>query len=188
MSRGTFQGGAKPTWKKVFFEIFLSDFEQKLLGLCPKSFWPISKKAFNVSRGTVCEKRWVKKNYEAKIFWGTFWQISDIWWKISGRFVKTAFSLSGNFLGKIIILDYIFDWYFFWTLNANCQGFGETFSASFYKLLSTCPKEKRMCCPTFEDKTLFLEVFVVFKGLTDTERSSFSLFYLIFGKVLKVAL
>ena len=73
-------------------------------------------------------------------------------------------------------------------MNANCQGFGGTFSASFIKLLSTCPKEKHLSCPTSEKKILFLKAFVIFNGLTDSEQNPICFFHLIFGKGVKAAL
>ena len=65
-------------------------------------------------------------------------------------------------------------------MNSSCHGFGETFSASFYKLLSTCPKEERLCCPTSAEKILFLKAFAIFNGLTDSEQNpiSFSTYFL----------
>ena len=72
-------------------------------------------------------------------------------------------------------------------MNANCQGFGGTFSASFKKLLSTCPKEKHFSCPTSEKKILFLKAFVIFNGLTDSKQNPICFFHLIFGKGVKAA-
>ena len=105
-----------------------------------------------------------------------FWQLSDFWWTFSGCFVKTAFYLSSNFLMESKICYWNIDWFFFWRLGANSQSFGETAFAQLYKLLSTCPKEKRLCCPTFEEKILFLKVFVVFNGLADSEQNPISFF------------
>ena len=96
--------------KEVVFKFFLSGFEKIVLGLFPKISWQISRKAFYVCRGTVCGKLWVRKSYETKNFHGIFWQISDFWWKISGRFVKTAFYLSSNFLMESSICEWNIDW------------------------------------------------------------------------------
>ena len=163
----------QPLFLKPFFWILnkkYSDFSQKVFG------------RFRKNRSTCPEEQSMKKHETKKeliiktISRNLFWQLSDFWWNFSGRFVKTVFYLSSKFLRKVDVLELIFDWYFFWTLKANCHGFGGTFSARFKKLLSTCPKEKRLCCPTFQEKVLFLKVFVVYKVLTDSERNSFSFF------------
>ena len=118
------------------------------------------------------KKELINKTFSRNLFW----QLSDFWWTFSGCFVKTAFYLSSNFLMESKICFWNIDWFFFWRLGANSQGFGETASAQLYKLLSTCSKEKRLCCPTFEEEILFLKNFVIFNGLTDSEQNIIGFF------------
>ena len=58
----------KTQLKKVVFLISFFGFCIKVLKLFSKNFWSSSKKAFYVSKGTVCGKQWVKKAKKQKIF------------------------------------------------------------------------------------------------------------------------
>ena len=118
------------------------------------------------------KKELINKTFSRNLFW----QCSDFWWNFSGRFVKTVFYRWVTFWWKAKFASEILIGSFLWTLGANSQGFGKTASAQLYKLLSTCPKEKRSCCSNFEEKVLFLKVFITFNGLTDSKQNPISFF------------
>ena len=156
---------------RTFPEIFLADFEKSVLGVQRNSLWT-----------AVSQKKLWNQNF-LRNFLTNLGLLLNNFRPICHDCILSVEQL----LGKIIILEYNFDWWLFWTLNSSCHGFGETFYANFKKLLSTCPKEKRLCCPTFQGKVLFLNPFVIFKEWTDSQPNLISYFYLNFGKGLKAA-
>ena len=169
----------RKTYLKLVFEFSRSVFDQKVLWLFLKTFWQISKKVLHVSgENSLWKAVSQEKAIKPIFFLGNLFDKSGTF---GGNFPAVLSKLLSTcrvtFWWKATFASELFIGYLFWTLGANSQGFGETASAQLYKLLSTCPKEKRLCCSTFEEKILFLKAFVVFNGLTDSEKNPICFFF-----------
>ena len=139
-----------------FSKTFFFGFWTKVLGLFTKSFWQISEKPFYVSRGTVYEKVWDKKELINKTMSrNLFWQISDFWWNFCGRFVKTVFYLRVTFWWKAAFASETLIINFVWNLAQTLKVLSKLLPAQLYNLLSTCLKGKKLWVQIFEQNLWF---------------------------------
>ena len=141
----------KANLKQLFLlKPFFSDFEEKVFGLFTKTFWQISKKPFYVSREQSMTKYETKKELKNKtISRNLFWQLSDFWCSISGRFVKTVFYLRVTFWWKAAFASERLISNFFLTFRADSQGFGETAAGTVVQTAFYVPKGEKIVSSNF---------------------------------------
>ena len=172
----------KNCMKKSFFPIkFFAEFEHKVLGLFPTEIPGSFPKKSSSCPDDQTWKSLESRSQEKARKLNFFRKFIDKSRTFGGNFpavlpklhstCRVTFSWKATFASKILIGK------IFWTLGANSQSFGEIAFAQLYKLPPTSLNEKQLWVPIFEQKKLFLKVFVILHGLTDSEQNLISSFF-----------
>ena len=169
----------------LFFLFSFSVFGQKVLEFFSEKFKAEFKKTvLRVQRNSLWKTVSQKKAMKQKILREFLTNLGILMEKFRPFCQNCILPVKQLFDGKQHLLVKYWMVNFFLDIGCKLSSFGETASgtvvqtacAQLYKLLSTCPKEKRSCCSNFEEKVLFLKVFITFNGLTDSKQNPISFF------------